>query len=222
MGASVLQIYNRALQLTGTRSDLSGIDELSREGEMCRMWYDAVRREVLTTSHWSCAKEVEELSLLATRNDSPWVAGQPMPPWTYAYGRPSTLVHPRYLTDYTSFEMARHGAVNAVLTNSSKPLLVFTKDETLTGLWDEVLARAVTFALAARMAKPLTGSRSRSRDLLEEANMQIMLSRQVDTNVSVQTFESIPDWLIARGVSGPSNPNRYIYPVGSLLVDNVG
>ena len=222
MGASVLQIYNRALNLVGTRSDLSGISELSREGELCRLWYGSIRQEVLAAAHWSCAKDVAELSLLASRDMDAWTAGQPMPPWYYAYGRPSSFIHPRYLTDYTSFEMARHGSENAVLTNSARPILVFTRDETETGLWDEVLVKSVYFGLAARLAYPLTGSRSKARALLEEANMQIMLSRQVDANVSVQNFESMPDWMIARGVSGPSNPNRYIYPVGALLVDNVG
>lgn len=223
MALSVLQIYNQALSLVGTRASVSSLTERTRECELCNEHYEVVRDQVLRAAPWACARKAARLGLLAEREDGDWTAAQPIPPWLFAYALPSDYLHPRMLTAYARFEIATHAGANALLTNTEDAVLIYTAKETDTSLWDIMLTSAVFLGLAAVIAKPLTGSTRKRQALVEEANMRIMLAREADANLSHDPVEWLPDWLKARGVSGPGNPNRFIYPVGPLLMgDTVG
>lgn len=219
MELSVTDIYNHALSLIGSRSDVSSPTESSREAELCNNWFPRVRNQVFSAAHWSCGKRSKKLALLKERDFSlAWENDDPMPPWRFAYQLPADNLHVRYLDGYYPFELGRHGTSLALFTDVETPILNYTAAETDLTLWDEMITVAVYTGLAGVVCTPLTGARKKALSIIEEANNQILSARIMNANQDFVHFEHMPDWLIARGVSGPSYPNRYIYPVGPLFV----
>lgn len=225
-----LQIYNHACAAVGTRGSIVSLVEASRERTLCDTFYATVRRQVLCAHHWAAGLRGSRLTQIVARDFAvEWdVDDHPLPPWAYSYEYPEDMLHPRYLTTYENFTLATQARgnnprVQAILcdrggtTEAERPILIYTADEEDTDLWTIGLATAVYMALAAHICKPLTGSTRKQQGLLEEANRQIMIARMADANSEMFPQEHIPDWLAARGISGPTNPNRFIYPVGSLF-----
>lgn len=217
--SSQLEIYNRALNLAGTRSDVSALDEVSREAELCQLWYPSVRDTILAGAYWPSAKGIVRLSLLSTREEDTWVPTEPAIPWLYAYSRPADYLRARFVSDMMPFEVGLFGEFPAILTNRESAILTYTRKITNTALFDPLLEVAIFTGLAAQLSGPLTGSRRKAESLFQQANNMLLQAREMNSNESSQTFESIPSWLSARGVGGDSYPNRYVYPVGPLLVD---
>ena len=80
---------------------------------------------------------------------------------------------------------------------------------------------AIVYALAAHIVMPLTGKTSRARTLIQQANDLILAARETAANTSNEVFDTLPDWIRARGYGGNS-AERYFYPTGNLLtVTNV-
>jgi len=219
MGLSVLEIWNNALSLVGTRSSIASLEEASREAELCAQWYANVRRVVLAAAHWSEGRSAARLGLLAERDDTvDWTDAQPIPPWLFAYELPSSYLHPRFLTTYGTFELGTQGVKNALLTNVEAPVLVYTKDQTDTSRWSVWLEQAVYYGLAGQIVRPLTGSSRKTQELISEANSIILRAREMNANIDFVSYDYIPESLLARGISAPQLVNPYIYPVGPLLV----
>lgn len=225
-----LEIYNHACSAVGTRGSITSLAEASRERTLCDTFYPTVRKQVLCAHHWAAGLRGSRLTQIVERDFAvDWdVDDHPLPPWAYSYEYPDDMLHPRYLTNYENFTLATQAMGNdprvpAILTNrggdtvAEKPILIYTADEDDTTLWSTGLASAVYMGLAAHICKPLTGSTRKQQGLLEEANRHIMIARIADANSEMVPQEHMPDWLVARGISGPTNPNRFIYPVGSLF-----
>ena len=223
MALSVLEIYNNALGLVGSRHSLTSLTDKIREAELCNQYYPTVREQVFAAAHWSCGKLSRRLTLLKERNEAiEWVNTEPMPPWRFAYSRPSNCTHPRYFTTYAAFEVGRYGNSNAFLCNEENPILIYTHVEPDTSLWDSYLTSAIYTGLAATLVRPLTGSARKANDLVQEANKYIMIGREYEANQDNTHFDYLPESLRARGISGLSNPNKFIYPVGPLFMGATG
>lgn len=218
MVTSEVEIFNLAVGAIGVIAAISDPNENSREAELCRLYYPNVRDKVLRAAPWSEAKASKRLQLLATRDDSAaWAAADPDPGWLYAYKTPSDFLYPRYLSTYTRFTMSSFNGVNALMTNEAVAILTYTFRQTDVSKWNQGLVDSVSNGLGAMLASPLTGKRQRMVDLINVANDSIMMAQVQVANEDNQNLETLPDWLSARGISGPLFPNRYIYPVGSVL-----
>jgi hypothetical protein len=75
---------------------------------------------------------------------------------------------------------------------------------------------AIVYGLAANIAMPLTGKPSRAKALAERANELITMARVSAANSNNEFYESVPDWIAARGFTG-YNTQRYFHPYGSML-----
>lgn len=211
-----VEIYNLAVAQLGIQSSISDRDEESREAELCRLFYDTVRRKLLSAAPWSFAKTSKRLTLISEATDT-WTAVGPEPEWAFAYQRPVDMVYPRFTNQYSRFILGNVGTAPAIMSNDSDVLFTYTFDAKNANLWSPWFVDAMYFALAAHIARPLTGKRDLTSDLLNLANQQVMMAREVEGNADNQTVESLPPWLAARGAGGPMFPDRYIYPVGPLL-----
>lgn len=217
-----LQIYNRALDAVGARSDVNSVNEESRRAEVCRLWFSPVRNLVLRAAPWSSARAHARLALLKERDDTlEWQPDDPAPGYRYAYAVPSDMIAPRYLTTFERFELGLYfnGVTDAlaIMANVATPILTYTKLQATTGLWDDGLDSAVTFALAAHICMPLTGKTSRVDLLLQQANNRVIDARLQDANASDVQFDTVPDWISARGYAGSSPSSRFIYPYGPMI-----
>lgn len=219
MGLSVVELYNQALSLAGTRSRLTTIGDTTREAELCNQWYGTVRDQVFRAAHWSCSKKAKRLAVLVERDFGvDWDESDPLPGYRYAYGLPSDMMIPRFSSTYSKFELGQNGTQNALMSNEENLILIYNATVEDTARWDMLLASAVFSALAASIVKPLTGSTTKAKDLYGMANERIMEARVASANDDHITFEAMPPWLSARGIGGLGDPSRYIYPLGPMFV----
>lgn len=218
MAQDLVSLYNMACSAIGTKARISLPTEKSREAEICQLWYPTVRDTVLSAAHWSSARAVASLALLADRDlNVGWVDGDPSPDWLYAFALPSDYLYPRYINQYQQFELGIIGTNRVLFSNYNPTTLLYTKRQDNPVLWDPLLYRAVANALSAAISMPLHGKASRTKLALELANSAIMEARTNLANKDQSMRESIPDWLSVRGVSQPQAISGYIYPFGPLL-----
>lgn len=218
MVTAVVDIWNQAVSALSLSKTINDETDNSLVAEKCRLHYPTVRDKVLRGAPWSSAKAYSRLALHAERNTSAaWQPGDPEPGWAFSYRLPSDYLWPRNLSTYERFTLGTIGGETYLMTNMEQAILIYTKRQEDVSQWDIALTDAIILALAAHICKPLTGKNDRSAQLIGAANQAIMLAREQAGNEDNQPMETIPDWLMARGIPGPSYPNRYIYPVGPLI-----
>lgn len=215
--SSEVGLYNLALNAVGSRDNISSPTENSREAEVCRLWYSPVRDQILAAAPWPEATKVRALSLLAEATGEEWASSDPKPGYSYAYAVPSDMLRPQYLTDFSRFNLTNYGDnQRAIHTNADPAILAYTFRLENMSLWSAELQMAVVYGLAAHICMPLTGKPSRGRVLAQEANNRIWAARESAANTSDERYDSIPDWLSARGYSDAVQ-SRYVYPFTNTL-----
>jgi hypothetical protein len=225
VATDIVVLYNLALDSIGARNNISLPSEQSREAEVCNLWFPNVRDQVLASASWPEATKMERLALLSAQDadeDQTWAQGDPRPDLSNAYALPVDCLRPQYISGYGRFTLQSYGVDGrALMTNGTSPILVYTFRQKNIAMWSAELQMAIMYALAANICTPLTGKTSRTKVLIEQANQHIIAARETAANMGDEGFESIPDWISARGYSGGVSQTRYLYPFGSLLSANV-
>ncbi len=212
-----VSIFNLALNAIGGRSNLSSTTERDRGAEVCRLWYPVVRDQILAAAPWPSCKAFSRLALLRERPDAEWTPQDPEPGYQFAYSSPNDMLHPRYLSDFSKFSLSSFtGNIKAINVNIESPVLVYTKRNYVVGSWESELQMAIAYGLAANIAMPVTGKAQRAQLMIQQANDLVLTARQNAANEGEETFETLPDWIQARGYTMPSI-TRFFYPMGALL-----
>lgn len=221
--SSEVQVYNLALNAIGERSNISSPTEQSRPAEVCHLWYSPVRDQILAAAPWPEATKIAYPGLLATADDDPaWLATEPRSGYTYVYAMPSDALRPRYMSDFSRFLFTSYNGQRALHSNTQDAILAYTSRLENIALWDSELQMAVIYGLAANICMPLSGKPSRAKMLAEKANELILSARVSAANANNESYESVPDWITARGFNNPASA-RYFHPYGSMLtLTNVG
>lgn len=215
---SVTELYNMALNAISARNTVSLPSEQTVEAETCSRWYEPVRDQVFASARWPEATKFDYLALVNEKDDDTWVNDEAKPGFQFAYAYPTDALLPQYLTDYGRFSLGTIGTSRVLMTNTSSAILAYTYRSTNPAMWSSQLYMAIAYGLAANICMPLTGKASRAQMLVEKANDLIIAARETAANLDNEVFESIPDWIAARGYSGYTTPGqRYFYPYGSLL-----
>ena len=147
----------------------------------------------------------------------PWVEGDPQPPWLYRHAVPSDFLYPRYLETYENFALGDFNGQPVIYSMTDGTTLIYTKKQTVPPAWDVNLYHAVVYALAAAISMNLHGKPARAHEMAVEANQYITTALIATANENMMEMDSIPDWLIARGVNVGTYPSRYIFQTGPLL-----
>lgn len=213
-------IFNLALGAIGNQTQVAAVDEPSLEAETCSLWYESVRDQVFRAAPWTTLKGAFRLPLYSTRDNSlPWQNTDPTPGWNYAYGVPSDMVYPRYLTSFNPFERAiQADNTQVIVTNDPTPILTYTRRIVDPGAWDVDLQQAVAFALGAHIANRLTGSTSKLQLAFSLANDKIMAARANLGNMMQWQPQTTPDWIQARGSAYDAPFQRFIFPSADFVV----
>lgn len=216
-----IDVYNQALSAIGTKSKFATIADAGVEIETCNLWFQPVRDLVLSAAPWSAAKATAKLVVAVERDTAAdWVATDPPPGWLFSYTLPADIARPRYLSQFGRFELGVSSAnVKQLFTNEEDAILIYTKRQTDTTLWDHDLTMAIIYALAAHMCMKLTGKHERGKILEERANEFIMNARLNDANSQDVMVDTIVPWHAARGAASLEG-SRYIFPSGPAV--NVG
>lgn len=212
MIADLVSLYNLALNAVGKRDSLSATTDKDRGAEVCNLWYPIVRDTVLRAAPWPSCRNASRLALLTKREDAVWDEADPDPGFRYAYAAPSDMLYPRHLSRFERFIVSR----GRIVTNVPQAVLVYTYREELVQRWEPSLQMAVVYGLAANIVMPLTGKISRAQGLIEQANALIIGARVEAANEGNDNYETVPDWIRARGYANPGD-NRYYHPFGQLL-----
>lgn len=215
--SSEVQVYNLALNAIGERSDISSPTEQSRAAEVCHLWYSPVRDQILAAAPWPEATKIAYPALLATADDDDaWLETEPRTGYAYVYAMPSDALRPRYMSDFSRFLFTSYNGQRALHSNTAQAILAYTSRLENIALWDSELQMAIVYALAANICMPLNGKPSRAKMLAERANDLVLNARVSAANANNESYESIPDWITARGFN-TSTPSRYFHPYGGLL-----
>lgn len=218
MAADEVSIFNMALNAVGTRDDVAATNEVSREAEVCRLWFEPTRDQVLRAAPWPSAKAHERLAVLATRDETlAWQNTDPDPGFLFAYGVPSNMLTPRYSTSYARFSYSQWQDKNVIMSNEEAMILCYTKRQTLVPLWDQALRMAIAHALAAYICMPLIGKAARAKNAQDNANALIMQAREQAANDDNDFLDTVPDWFVARGYAGSAPLARFYWPLGPMI-----
>lgn len=120
------------------------------------------------------------------------------------------------MSDFSRFLFTSYGDQRALHSNTPSAILAYTSRLENVALWDSGLQMAIIYGLAANICMPLSGKTSRARILADKANELILTARIAAANSNNESYESIPDWIAARGFNH-SPTTRYFHPYGSLL-----
>lgn len=223
MAQDQTSLFNLALSAAGSRSSISLPSEQSREAEICRQWYEPVRRQVLRSAPWSSVKAFARLAELKERTTEEWVEGDPNPAFSRAFALPELYLHARYLSNYARFELSLlEPDVKALMTSDTTPILYYTLDQTQISLWESDLYLAMAQALGAFICLPLNGKSATAQRAQQQANALIYAAREAAANESFEPVDMAPEWIAGRGSIYGSPGVRYIYPSGPLIaVPNV-
>lgn len=210
-------LFNLALSSVGSDSLISLPEEESPEAEQCRLWYPFVRDAVFRAARWSACKEAARLALLQERDDAEdWVSTDPLPGWTYAYGAPSDMICPRYISDYAPFTTKVVNEAWSIHTDKQSPILVYTKRVDEISVWDSELFMAIAYGLGSHICMPLNAKPERARLNIAKANEIIVQARVSSANEAAFQLETSPSGIQARGYSQIAR-ERFMYPFGALL-----
>lgn len=221
-GLSREQICNMALDTAHIRAVITDLDnDNSVQAEVCRRWYTPTVNHLLETVYWPHAAATAELTVVAERDfDQTWAAGDPPPRWRFTYSVPTALIRPRFLSTYALFEFGYHtvgGGGRAIYTNQEDAVLIYTKKDTTVTNWTLNFVHAVVLTLASRLCGPLKGSQNHTQFLVEQARLFVAEQNASVANMSEESYDWTPDFLVARGYTDPRQ-SRFIYPVETFTV----
>ncbi len=224
MTKDVVSVYNLALSIVGTRARISVITENSREAEVCNLWYEISRDIVLRAAYWPSTVAHQRLGVLKERANltDDWTVDDPAPDWLFAYGLPSDMIAPRYLTTFGRFSIEwwtpnTQAHTKALMANQPEAILQYSFLQAAPQQWDDGLYLAVAYALAMNIAMPLTGKLTRQRQAQDAGNRIIAQARANVANASEDVLDVVPEWISARGYDGQAPLTKFYWPFGSAL-----
>tara|TARA_R110000824_G_scaffold178558_10_gene358331 strand:- start:2592 stop:3182 length:591 start_codon:yes stop_codon:yes gene_type:complete len=194
--ASEVQIAKLALQHIGDRWDISDLTEATPEAEQVNLVFDDTRDALLRQHPWNFAKKYASPATL-----SGTVPGN----WTYMYTYPTDAVRVNGIIDPLEtgtpikFEIARNASdVKVVLTDQEDAEFFYTARITDTVQFDPEFTMALSYALASRLAMPLTGERAIMGDMETMARNIVNSAWETDSNEGIE--EDLPEatWIQAR------------------------
>lgn len=241
MSADEVSICNRALGLIAARATISDLTENSPAANACAMWYPDARDWLLRTYRWNFARAQISLTQLATApgvdstpaSDVIW----PFAPWAYEYAYPPDCLVFRYVLPtwnaqpWTSLPIwfaqppvpftistdlnGTGQRIKVVLTNQPQAVGIYTValGSTNVGLFDPGFVECLIYALAARLAMPLTGDKTIAMKMAEQAQAMALQAQASDGREGLSSQDVMPDWLRVRGAPA-DYPGTMWWPSG--------
>ena len=217
MANSLTGLFNQAVSAAGGEAEITDPKENSREANLCRLWYEVVRDNVVQTGPWPSAQSNKRLALFTERDTlAEWVTDDPAPGWLYAYLQPSDLLRPRYLHSYAQFVRQSIGNATYIMSNQEDAILHYTKRVDDVVKWDNELYMAVMFSLAAHISFPLTKKITLQRELQNIAANKVSLAQMDVANEQHTRAEAMPLMLSVRGYEETPDQSPYSYPFATL------
>ena len=163
--ASETEICQLALAHIGDQYDIASLTENSTEAEICNLVYEPTRDMMLRGHTWGFAKKYR--TLVALDGEEPGI-------WEYMFTYPTDCLKIRYVNKATGkhlhnpveFEVSLNDEdKKVILCDEAEPVIVYTKAVTNPGLFDSSFYMALSYAVASRIAIPLTGDKELASEM---------------------------------------------------------
>jgi len=159
LGDSIVSICNIALFALG-EDPIVSLEDNTKRAILCNGRYDDVRRAVLRSHPWPCAKVQALLAASAT---------PPLFTFANAYPLPADFIRMVDLPENDEAVWEIQG--NALLTDEDAPLqLVYVRDLTDPTLFDPLLVHTIAYALGVELVEPLAQDGSKLQRLAAMLN----------------------------------------------------
>jgi hypothetical protein len=220
MATSKVDIWNMAVGLCGNSSFIAAEDETTVQANVCRVWYDTVRRSVIKRAPWGCALNWADLAVLSERDfGQRWTSSAPGPGWRFAYGAPPNMLNPFHLFSYNRFEMALHNGAPAIMANEENAILRYVQDQENVEYWEEGLVEAVASLLAFKISPKINAKLGQRDRLAQDAYDLIGMAQDFAANASDAFNEKLPEEIVARGYSNRTDSHKHFYTFQNLNVE---
>lgn len=216
MASNLVTLFNQAVTAVGGRGVIADPAERSREADLCRVWYDTVRDNVLKAASWPSTKNDVQLAVLAERTGDIWVPSDPAPGWRFAYAVPNDMIAPRFLHSHASFELGLHSGANAIFTNQENAILRYTLRQEDLARWDIGLYTAVMSALAANISMPFNAKVGISDRMQQKATEAILIAATDIANEQETQYSMIAEQHAVRGFTQRPVITQFFYPYEQL------
>ena len=126
---ALVDIGNRALQLAGTRTNMSASEftnQTSNEAIQTSLVIYNLRDELLRMAPWDCAFNFNNLNYITSTPGTPentsqitqtWVKGQPAPPWSYEYAYPGDCLRACWIVPWLNTGFAGGIPITTAVTS---------------------------------------------------------------------------------------------------------
>ena len=200
MALSETAICNMSLSLFGDMR-ISSIDDATETANLCKLWYEQCRDEVLSESgvEWRFAIARTQLTQCATNPDFGW---------NYQYQLPADLLKIIKVLDvysatvYPYADLPQEYDINwkregdKILTNWTTCYLHYVKQETDVTKFPALLVKSIYTLLASVLAGRIASNAQKSLELLQE--YEAILSKAKSTNAEecyVEDEEGYNSWV---------------------------
>lgn len=161
--ASKTQIANEALSLLGEVGQISSLSDSSQAAQLANLLFESVVKDISVRGHFTSTITRATLTNTGT---------SPEYEYNNQYNLPNDPLSLKVLDinygDIGDYDYSIEG--DYLYTDASSVKIKYVGYLTNSGNYDEQLRRAVTYELAARMAKPLTGSSRFAAGFRQEAD----------------------------------------------------
>ena len=184
--ASKLQIWNLALVNVQQSPSIQGENEDSTEANLCRVYYDEARKQMLERHDWNFARKRLTLAEVPDGPDD----------WAYQYGYPVDCLQARAIVKGSPaypeipFEVSvdpDDGLIGSadtkvIWTNQPEAQLRYTYNQKDPSFFSQSYVICLSWALAAFIAFPLTGKKATKVDAQQEAERQLLIAKATNMN----------------------------------------
>lgn len=195
---SAVEICNLALTNANAEGSIEALDPtLGEEERVCSLWYEPLRRQLITRHPWSFAtKQLALTDTGGTPVDTRWAYMYQYPSDCYYMQRIINVADPDTPIDFVVIRDETNKKV--ILTNQDEALGEYTIDVTDPAEFDPQFVLVLSWWIAAHIAKPLTGSDD-ARDHAVRMFSNLMPVQQAkDANEKQDTTTHDASWIDAR------------------------
>jgi len=200
---SIVQICNRALSTYLGVGRINSLTETSAPAEQCSLHFEDTLQSLIEAHWWSFA--VGRQVLAEEPNDR-------TTEWSYKYALPSDALtirwvnHPqaaRYMVERNENpDTPREITADHIYCDVQFAVCEFTKMVNDTTQFPQYFSDALSAALAANMAQPLTEDIKRATNAMSQAEAKLDRAIALDEQQSPPIgHQTLPSWLSKRGIS---------------------
>lgn len=191
---SEVSICNQALSHIGAEAEIESLTETSEEAKYCNIYYEHARDNLLREHPWNFAIKYQTLAQIGTAPTN----------WEYQYQYPSDCLNALEIVNTADdtvleYEVISDGASGKyIITDVENAELRYTAKITDPNVFDVGFIEALTWALAYRIAEPITGNSDKKGEAMTIFQNTIKAVKATDSGEGKNDPDKDAPWIEAR------------------------